>query len=105
MNSLNSVLIEGLVVVAPGRNTVNGVENYAVFEIVSARFVRTSEGYDHEDLNATIAVSGKLADTCMERLEWGRGIRAVGRLAHIKLSTGPALIGIIAEHIEFKPVK
>jgi len=100
MNSLNSIIIEGDVLGSvqsdgtPRVASVDGVDNSSggvIFSIISTR--------NHVPLMVPIMATGRLADTCMEVLTAGRGVRVVGRLIGHS-----GLFAVYAEHIEFKPV-
>jgi single-strand DNA-binding protein len=85
MNELNSVLIEGNLTAEP-----EGSAASMGFIVMNVR----------KDLTVFIAVhcTGRIAETCLEYLHKGNGVRVVGRLS--ALSGG--LLGVEAKHVEFK---
>ena len=86
MNNLNSVLLEGkvLVVSMVGRD----VKEYS-FALVSKSIVDKSEC----KLTINVTIDKRLNNLCSDFLEAGKVVRVVGRLTED---------GLYAEHIEFK---
>lgn len=93
MNYLNSILIEGTVTMRD--DNVN--DRQFVFTIASKRFEKIDDMITEKSISVPIITRGKLANSCAEYLELGRGLRVVGRLADHG--------SIVAEHVEFKSWK
>lgn len=104
MNSLNSVLLEGVLL----DNPVELGEGECTFTIITERNFKVEEEYRKEVSHFGIVTFSNLADSCMKHLTKNRGVRVVGRLKQEKLDAngnGPySGVVIVAEHVEFKPV-
>ena len=101
MNSLNSIIIEGVVENKPIKTvSPQGVE-LSDFAIISSRYYKQDDAEKEERTGFCIHVAGGLASVCNEKLEAGRVVRACGRLA----KTDYGAFKIVAEHIEFVPQK
>ena len=89
MVDLNSILLEGF---------ADGVEVHGMGKGAKCIFTLLNT---RETTKCRVKVVTKsfLAETCMKRLEKGRKIRVVGRLAQDGLKTF-----ILAEHVEFMPM-
>ena len=97
MNSLNSVLIEGVLVTDPCP-----CDDYIChFIIVSDRFYKEVETIEKESSYFSIKAIGRLGEKCLSDLKKGRGVRVVGRL---KQDGNAGQVIIVAEHVEFKPI-
>lgn len=106
MNMLNSLIIEG---------TVEEVRKSAVINTVSMT-VKSIRNYKGSDGNVLDEISyfdiecyGNLADACEKLAKKDRGVRIVGRLKQKRWTDDSgkicSKIVVIAEHIEFKPMK
>lgn len=110
MNQLNSLILEGNLVrdavlaePAPGFKKCN-------FSVGVNRFYKNR---NNEDVNEVsffdVEAYGKMAEYCETKAKKGRGVRVVGRLKQDtwKDSNGKSAsrIYVIAEHIEYKPIK
>jgi len=106
MNMLNSLIIEG---------AVEDVKKSAAINTVSMT-VKSIRNFKGSDGNVLDEISyfdcecyGNLADTVEKWAEKDRGIRIVGRLKQKRWTDDSgktcSKIVIIAEHIEFKPMK
>lgn len=112
MNSLNSILLEGVLVRDPEvHESPNGVK-VCTFTVASDRFYRGEGSTELEKEVSTFDVEawGRLGQSCGENLKKVRGVRVVGRLATrqgIVAVDGEghkyAPVYIVAEHVEFKP--
>jgi single-stranded DNA-binding protein len=110
MNSLNSVLIEGILTEDPAPIG----KTQCVLHVRTKRSEKRDEiSYVQED-DFTILTNGKIAETCAEFLKEGRNIRIVGRLITAENvsrlygcggSREGAFTFIMAEHVEIKPTK
>ena len=97
MNNLNSVLIEGMIVMNPEyTKSKNGVTE-GMFTIQSNRFYKKNDEVEKESCRFNIIMNGKLAENIKQFLIIESHVRVVGRLSGENGS-----ITIIAEHIEFK---
>jgi single-strand DNA-binding protein len=97
MNSLNSILIEGNLIADPSKNEIG-----CTFTITSDRFYKDNEDMVKEVSYFTIEAFGRLADACINELKRNRGVRVVGRIKQLGIDSK---MTIIAEHVEFKPIK
>ena len=109
MNALNSILIEGNVVSdAIVRETPNG-SLVCNFSIASNRFYKKDDEIEQETSYFEIETWGKLAESCGKGCLKGRGARIVGRIKQNRWTDSEgknqSKIIVIAEHVEFKPVK
>ena len=110
MNQLNSLILEGnLVRDAVLSEPAPGFKK-CLFTMGVNRFYKNRK---NEDVNEAsffdVEAYGKMAEYCSERAKKGRGVRVVGRLKQDtwKDDAGKSLskIYVVAEHIEYKPVK
>ncbi len=109
MNNLNTVLMEGTLIRDPERsNQVTG-SSQCRLSLANNRYYFGRNGKWVQDASFfTVWVSGPVAESCLKFLKKGRGIRIVGRLKQIRYSMGGfsrEKVAILAEHIEFQPVK
>jgi single-strand DNA-binding protein len=109
VSNLNSILLEGNVVVAD--EVLRKAEGMAArydFRLVSERVSRNKQNQveKREEGLFEVEARGKLAEWCRVECRVGRGVRLVGRLAQEQRSTADGSIEshvyIIAEHIEFR---
>lgn len=110
MNSPNSVLIEGVLTADPVSATLPNGQTVCNFTVsVTREFKRADGSTAQEEHRFDIEAWAKLGDACMQTLTQGRGIRAVGRLKqeHWTNVQGKfnTRVKIVAEHVEFKPVR
>ena len=108
MNSLNSVLLEGTV------RDVQMDDGRCTFKVLSDRFYRQDDVIEKEVCTFSAEAFGRLAQSCHDNLQPGRGVRIVGRLRTVR-QDGEELVAvdgdgheympvvIVAEHVEFKP--
>jgi len=110
MNSLNSILVEGNVVKDPSTKTLPSGNQVCDFTLATNRFYKGGEeGFEKEVSYFDIEAWSRLGTACAQNLKKGRGVRVVGRLKQDRW-TDPegkqrAKVKIVAEHVEFKPVK
>lgn len=109
MNNLNTVLMEGTLIRDPERsNQVTG-SSQCRLSLANNRYYFGKNGKWVQDASFfTVWVSGPVAESCLKFLRKGRGIRIVGRLKQLRYSMGGISrekVAILAEHIEFQPVK
>jgi len=107
MNNLNSILIEGnLVMDSLTRQTPRG-STVCNFTIASSRFYKGQGGMEKEVCFFDIESWGKLAESCTGLGHKGRGVRVVGRLRQDRWMGADgkphARIVIVADHVEFRP--
>jgi hypothetical protein len=96
MNDLNSVLLEGIIT---GKNHVE--DDAANPKFVDIKFYRKASAQAKKGSWTTMRIDvSALHPRYLLDLVEGRKIRVVGRLARI----GRAMTGIIAEHVELKPM-
>jgi single-strand DNA-binding protein len=108
MNSLNSVLIEGVIIEAAHTTA----DNRCLFSMLATRDEpdAMNGGSIHFDIPLEVEVKNwRLAIACINNLPAGRGLRVVGRLHGEALSVGSGFeryaLWVIAEHVEFKPIQ
>ena len=98
MNNLNSMLIEGNIVVEPVLRTEN--KNICVFTVSSSRFFKNENEMEEEILQIDIEAEGGWCRMALEKGKMGAELRTVGRL---KKAPDSEKIIIVADHIEFRP--
>lgn len=108
MNSLNSILIEGNLTRDPELKATPKGTPVCSFSVASNRFYKQDEEYQKEVSFFDVEAWAKLAESCAEYLEKGRGVRVVGRLKQDRWQDQEgnprSKVKIVAEHVEFKPV-
>ena len=108
MNSLNSILIEGNLTRDPELKSTPKGTSVCSFSVASNRFYKQDEEYQKEVSFFDVETWAKLAESCAEYLEKGRGVRVVGRLKQDRWQDQEgnprSKVKIVAEHVEFKPV-
>ncbi|MDD7417030.1 MAG: single-stranded DNA-binding protein [Treponemataceae bacterium] len=110
MNTINSLVIEGNMVKDPiGKETSKG-KKVCNFAIASNRSIKNANGeYGKEVSFFDVETWGMMAETCMQEGCKGRGVRVVGRLKQNRWDGADgkhfSKVSIVAEHIEFKPLK
>ena len=108
MNNLNSVLIEGILLQDPEEKVLVSGTVY-LFTIESKGYYQSVTETEEESSNFNIEVWGVLAKACLQNLKKGRGVRVVGRLKEYRwedaFGKAQSQVKIIAEHVEFKPLK
>ena len=113
MNHLNSILLEGNVVRPPEAKTTGGPSGQplVVFRIASNRYYRTPQtkpgAWEEGTLYMDVLAWGQLGLKCMECLDKGMLVRAIGRLrssSFVKEGEERPTVrfSIIAQHIEFR---
>jgi single-strand DNA-binding protein len=107
MNNLNSILIEGNLVRDPAfRSTAKGTP-LCTFTLASNRYYKHDNGFEQEVSFFDVEAWSKLAENCHTQGRKGRGVRIVGRLKQDRWNDAEgkthSKIGIVAEHIEFRP--
>ncbi len=108
MNSLNTIIVEGSVVQEPVmRETPKGT-HICTFSLMTVRAYKKDDNYEREVSFFEVETWAKLAELCMKNVAKGRGVRVVGRLKQSRWDGTDgkkhAKIGIVAEHVEFKPM-
>jgi len=97
VNSLNSVLLEGVITTNPEyKKSINNML-IGTFTLKSTRFYKNNDETVKEFCHFNIVMNGNLADDMKEFLTTDKSVRVVGRLNEKSGS-----ITIIADHIEFK---
>ncbi len=108
MNSLNSILVEGNLTRDPELKKTPKGTSVCSFSVASNRYFRQDEETQKEVSFFNVETWAGLAETCMEHLNKGRGVRVVGRLKQDRWvdqdGKNHDKIKIVAEHVEFKPV-
>ncbi len=108
-SDLNSVLIEGNLVSDPDLVYKPNGTPVTKMRISTQRFYKGNDGYGQETSFFEITVNGRQGEVCQEKLRKGRGVRVVGRLKQESWQqedgTDMEKIIVIAEHVEFKPVR
>ena len=101
MNDLSSVLLEGVLAEDPKTSTSPDGQARCNF------IVTTVEGRKKEPFHCGVVAYGQLGQKCLYDLKAGRGVRLVGRLRRESSTEGKSRpeIKIVAEHVEFKPLK
>jgi len=109
MNNLNTVLMEGTLIRDPERsNQVTGSSQCRLSLANNRYYFGKNNKWVQDASFFTVWVSGPVAESCLKFLRKGRGIRIVGRLKQLRYSMGGfsrEKVAILAEHIEFQPVK
>ena len=109
MNSLNSMLVEGNLTEDPVMTSTPKGTPVCAFTVASVRYYKEDGEYKDETSFFDVESWGKLAETCKEYLEKGRGVRIVGRLKQDRWRdrnyNSRSSVKIVAEHVEFKPIK
>jgi single-strand DNA-binding protein len=106
VNNLNSILLEGNLVLDPiFLTTTNGMP-LCTFSIASNRFYRQESGLEKEVSFFDVETWARLADMCREQGHKGRSVRIVGRLKQSRWNGDDgklcSRVSIVAEHIEFR---
>jgi single-strand DNA-binding protein len=108
MNSLNSILVEGNLTRDPELKATPKGTSVCSFSVASNRFYKQDQEYQKEVSFFDVETWAKLAESCAEYLEKGRGVRVVGRLKQDRWQDQEgnprSKVKIVAEHVEFKPV-
>ena len=110
MNQLNSLILEGnLVRDAVLSEPVPGFKKCS-FSIGVNRFYKNKNNEDVDEVSFfDVEAYGNMAEYCEQKAKKGRGVRVVGRLKQDtwKDESGKTVskIYVVAEHIEYKPVK
>jgi len=107
MNDLNSVLLEGVLVENPKASTSPDGQTVCNFTITTVWEDMRHEGRKKEPFHFGVVAYGRLGQKCLYDLKAGRGVRVVGRLRRESSTEGKSRpeIKIVAEHVEFKPLK
>jgi single-strand DNA-binding protein len=108
MNSLNSILLEGNLTCNPTCKTTPKGTALTTFSVASNRYFKIGDEKQQEVSFFDVEAWSGLAERCSE-LEKGRGVRVVGRLKQDRWTDENghprSQVKIVAEHVEFKPVK
>jgi single-strand DNA-binding protein len=109
VNSLNSILLEGNLVKDPESKTLATGTQVCNFTVASDRFYRQNESTEKEVSYFDVETWSRLALACSQNLKKGRGVRVVGRLKQDRWmdpeGKTKSRVMIVAEHVEFKPIK
>ena len=109
MNNLNSIIIEGNLVANPELSFTPSGTPVGKFRLANNRYYKYNDERREEVNFIEVETWARLAETCAEYLEKGRGVRVVGRLKQDRW-TDPdgnhqSRIKIVGEHVEFRPMK
>jgi single-strand DNA-binding protein len=106
VNSLNSILVEGVLTRDPVMASTPHGTTVCNFTIASDRFSRANDELQKEVSFFDVEVWSRLAERCGEELTKGRGVRVVGRLKQDrwqdKEDKPRSRVKIVAEQVEFK---
>jgi single-strand DNA-binding protein len=109
VNSLNSILLEGNLTRDPESKTLSTGTPVCTFSLASDRFYRQNDNTEKEVSYFDVEAWAKLGLACSQNLKKGRGVRVVGRLKQDRWTDTEgktrSRVMIVAEHVEFKPVK
>lgn len=110
MNALNSIIVEGNLTRNPEVKDLGNGGKVCTLSIAVNRTYKTADGTETDEVSYfEIDAYGNLADACLKWASKGRGIRVVGRLKQNRWKgddgKSHSKVVIIAEHIEFKPIK
>lgn len=106
MNNLNSLILEGNI--AAFEKCPSNIPSLTM-QIETSRAYRNRKGeYENEKQTFVVMVYGELAEKAETNCKLGRDVRVVGRLSTFKYKDTNGkqckTIGVIAEHIDFKPL-
>jgi single-strand DNA-binding protein len=106
MNNLNSIILEGNLTKDPVLDKTPKGTAVCRFTVASNRYYK-SEGERQEEVGFfDVEVWSRLAETCGEYLEKGRGVRVVGRLKQDRWTNSEgssrSRVRIVGEHVEFR---
>jgi single-strand DNA-binding protein len=107
MNSLNSVIIEGNLVRDPVFKTTSKGTALCTFSIASNRSFKKESGVEKETSYFDIQTWSKLAESCYNLGQKGRGVKVVGRLKQDRWNDPEgkprSKVIIVAEQVDFRP--
>ena len=106
MNNLNSLIIEGNITAF--EKCPSDIPSLTM-QIETSRAYRNGKGeYENEKQSFVVIVYGELAEKAETNCKLGRDVRVLGRLSTFKYKDTNGkqskAIGIIAKHIDFKPL-
>lgn len=108
MNDLNSIIIEGNLTQDPELKYTTKGTALCSMTIAVNRYYKAGEETKQETVFLDVECWGRTAETCSQHLSKGRGVRVVGRLKQDRWEQdgySRSRVIIVAEHIEFKPVR
>ena len=110
MNQLNTIIVEGNV--TRNAELSEPVPGFTVckFPIAINRYYKDANGEGKEEVSyLDVEVYGEDAETAEKSCSKGRGVRVVGRIKQSRWETEDgkkfSRIFIVAEHVEYKPLK
>lgn len=108
MNNLNSIIIEGNLTRDPEYHATPRGTPVCTFSVATNRFYKQDNEQQKEVSFFNVETWAKVADSCNQYLNKGRGVRVIGRLKQDRWvgqdGKNRDRIKIVAEHVEFKPV-
>ncbi len=109
-NQLNSIILEGIVIVPPDViGTSKTGEKVVKFTLKNYRYTETPNGYKEETLLLAVRCCGELGQKAIENVHEGMEVRAVGHLAaHLwRRENGEPEVSteIVCNHIEYRVSK
>ena len=108
MNMLNSVILEGDITKARDVVQFGGGRQMEVTIAVKRQFRKRDGSLEDETSEFDVVAYGNTADFLAKKGVIGQGIRVVGRLTQVKWEADgrqQSAVKLIAEHIEYKPLK
>lgn len=109
MNMMNSLIIEGVVAGEPEIQSMSAGGSVCTIPIAVIREYRNADGERSTEVSyLDVDAFGNLADICEKMCLKGCVLRVVGRLKQVRWKAegkSHSKVKVIAEHVEFKPVK
>jgi single-strand DNA-binding protein len=107
MNNLNSIIVEGNLTRDPEYRLTPKGKPVCMLSVASNRYYKKDEETKEETSFFNVETWAKLAETCNQYLNKGRGVRVIGRLKQDRWTNPEGQnrerLKIVAEHIDFKP--
>lgn len=107
LSNLNSIILEGNLTKDPEFKRLNNNVELTTFSVAVNHYYKKDDQIENDVSYFQIETWSRLAVSCIENLQKGRGVRVVGRLRQNRWvdATGKnqSKVLIVAEHVEFKP--
>lgn len=108
MNSLNSILLEGVLKEDPIKKDLPEGGSVCEFTVASDRFYKKNNELEKEVSYFEVEAWSKMGEACLKSLKKDRGVRVVGRIKQDRWTDADGIerskVKVVAEHVEFKPV-